>query len=526
MTTQEPLCRIFRRSPDAVVAYGGDEPIRVGQLLRRAAAVAASLPALEEGSGPVLCVFESDRAQLLAALLAVWSRGQTALIPPDTRRATLTQLHDRTDVSVVLHDTRSGLGVRATDAEIEAQGLVERLERVFSTDAVLVELGGARLDGIALGRELSRIETLADWSVKVSSEVSVGHRFGLVAGLLAPAALGGQFSVEVGPYGGASETADAELRVTVPYYLSRSARMVPTLCSTGPLTEKRPEVTDVLSVSAAGVVAARSDPETPFVPLPGVALSVGPDGMLVVDEGGSSFVTHDAAVSETAGIRLRPRADRSCGELSLDAVEQELLRLEGVLDVAVTRLEPEGAPAFAAALVECAPEAWAEVRARVQAELPAEVRGYVAARPVPRDDLGRVRTASAWARMGFGPRGEPRTAEAEISGVEASEEGWTMKVSIPEGYRWFDGHFTGYPVLPAAVILHRIVVPCLREVRLSGALRRIDRLKLNQRILPGSEIDVTLVRGKPGEVRFELKSGTTPMVGGRAVLDGEAGDGS
>ena len=142
---------------------------------------------------------------------------------------------------------------------------------------------------------------------------------------------------------------------------------------------------------------------------------------------------------------------------------------------------------------------------------------------LPRDGLGRVPPAQLLALFGRGPDGALRSPSLAVERVGADAEGARFAVSVPRSYRWFDGHFDEYPVMPAAVQLGEIVVPCARRAGLlHGDVARFARLKFSRRIQPGMTLTVCVRRARDG-IRFEIEGEAGLLSSGRLVPreDGE-----
>jgi len=129
--------------------------------------------------------------------------------------------------------------------------------------------------------------------------------------------------------------------------------------------------------------------------------------------------------------------------------------------------------------------------------------------------MGRLPRGRLLALFARGPDGRPRVAELER---RAAAEAGVFHVQVPEAYRWFDGHFDQYPLLPAAVQLRELVVPCARQAGLlTGAVARFERLKFSQRIVPGMEVEVRVHPSKKSGVEFELVHEGRVLTSGRLI---------
>jgi hypothetical protein len=67
------------------------------------------------------------------------------------------------------------------------------------------------------------------------------------------------------------------------------------------------------------------------------------------------------------------------------------------------------------------------------------------------------------------------------------------RISVPENYLGFSGHFDGYPVMAGVVQLHDVLLPLIARHRPDlGHLRGLRRVKFLGRIGPGDAIEVKL----------------------------------
>ena len=455
-----------------------------------------------------LLVFEGDRYALLVALLATWSRGQLAIIPPDTRRTTLASLKARTDVTQVLHDTPSGLPGRVTDYLGTGRGppgdLGPAAHALTSSTPLLVLFASPdfqageelRLDGIALARELERWRDLAPVEAgdRVVSTAPAGHRWGLVGGLLYPFALGAQLDMR-------KEPQPAALWVASPAALPSKGAASRVLSGGAPLGPGAPSnVQDVLTSVATGPLAARAAGEAHWYPLPGVSWN---NRSFSTSEGGTADVFELDAGSPGPGYRWVSRAGRNVGGQDLDELEAQIAGLPGVAEAALF-----AAPGGVGILGAFAGSERSEglVQALFARRFGGPTNVYRLPKGIPRDGFGRPVQRWILRLLGLGPTGEPRTTT-----LGTSRLGEVLRIQVPENYRWFDGHFEGYPILPAAVQLHALVVPLARaEGWLDGEVVRFERLKFSGRIEPGAELEVVFSSSKPGVVDFEIRLAASP----------------
>lgn len=634
----------FGRGKERTVAHLLGDAARVAQLLPDPGS-GSSLP--DPGSGPrrtgqgrVLHVFESDRYLFLVALLATWSRGYVALLPRTTRRAILSRLYARPDVVSVLHDTESGIPHRLSALLAGASGpgssrtparpsapvapesgssadsaaFVDAITTRWSSGRPLVELGrevllpgvglpadpeaaaaGAGdegpvlLSGEDLGAEIARLEPALRWrsSFRVASTVPLGHRYGLVVGVLCPLAWGGAFLRAPSPeptllletleneWPDALVTHPRELRRLLGESMhrgvepegasaARSGRRngpwvspgprgsaqagsdpIEVVSSTAPLDPSDFESVasawglaplDLFGTTTSGALACRRRPEDPFVCLEGA--SVAPLG-----EGGARLMVrgpHAAFEEETTADRVRVEAEgsftllgRSDDLLVIDGrplelrdLERVALALPGVTDAAARRSPFASWPSvlLAVASETASRQAVGDALRPILEGLEGESDRVqlVVVPSLPRDRLGRLPLERLLALFALGPGGEPRAQELALSLLQRDAEGrHRFEVIVPATYRWFDGHFDGYPVLAAAIQLHAIVVPCLRKAGLLvGRPSRFERLKFSRRIEPGARLEV-VVWAERGGIRFEIASGGLSFTSGRVLKEGQ-----
>lgn len=82
-----------------------------------------------------------------------------------------------------------------------------------------------------------------------------------------------------------------------------------------------------------------------------------------------------------------------------------------------------------------------------------------------------------------------------------------LRVHIPEGLRYLEGHFPGDPIVPGIAQLLPLVHDPIRAAWPElGAPRAIRRLKFLGALRPGHSLDVRLVK-KDQKVKFEILRG-------------------
>lgn len=496
--------RLVEGHPAEVVAMAGDEQRTLADLRHDIATVLRELPVDPAGAGQapyVLLVFEQDRYALLVALLATWARGQIALVPPDTRRTTLSALKARPDVSQVLHDTPSGLPGRVTD-HLGARGGspadLSRAAHALSSSTPLLALFASSdveareervLNGVALDQELARWRVLAPLGAGdgVVSTAPVGHRWGFVGGLLYPFASGALIDLR-------EEPSAAALWVASPLSLPPEGAAARVLSGGARLVAQGPPGTqDVMTSVATGPLAVRSVNQTHWRPLPAVKWE---NRGFTTAEGGTADIFEPSPDGD--GFSLISRAGRSVDGLDLDVLETQVGSLPGVEDAALFAAPGGNGILGAFAGSEAAERSVQDLCAR-RFEGLTDVRRLPTG--IPRDGFGRPIQRWILRLLGLGPTGEPRATT-----LRTDREGDVLRVHVPEDYRWFDGHFEGYPILPAAVQLHALIVPLARaEGWLEGEVLRFERLKFSGRIEPGADLNVVFSSSKAGVVDFEIR---------------------
>lgn len=511
----------------------------------------------------VLLVFERDRYAFAVALVATWSCGHTAVVPPDNRRSTLSHLNATCDV--VLHDTYSGLEHQVlkvlaaqTDppaADEAEQALLERWQRREVAVDLHRSMPGTPahatvLSSAQLAHELGRLQDDLPLQpgTHVYSTAAVQSRYGLVWGILRPLAEGCAFVRSMMTDGPLARSIDT--LVTVPYALrtgvgpaSSSVRQV--ISSATPLSKAAVnaaerawgvEVIDVLSATTTGAIAWRTDIDHPFRALSGLQVGADAQRLRIFTVDPTSAVS---PVSESATLtddlvellgtqhgriqfRHLGRADQQISgpttQTSSEVIEAVIAELDGVADVGVVRA-PDATTALICVASREVDAAQVERHLRLDART-ASIQTKVKVLPaLRRDAQGRFLLAEALLRFGLGPDGHPRAEKLSWGTGSVGEATCRFEVSVPDNYRWFDGHFEHYPVLPAAVQLHEIVLPCVeRSGWATTTLVSTQRLKFVGRISPGDALVVRLTRAAPTTIQFEIHAGAQPCSSGRLLF--------
>jgi 3-hydroxymyristoyl/3-hydroxydecanoyl-(acyl carrier protein) dehydratase len=112
---------------------------------------------------------------------------------------------------------------------------------------------------------------------------------------------------------------------------------------------------------------------------------------------------------------------------------------------------------------------------------------------------------------------EFETEAGEVEQVEG-EERCVIRARVPEDLRYLEGHFPGQPIVPGVAQLLPLVYRGARAVwpRLP-APTGIKRLKFQEALRPGDELEVHLVRGVD-KLRFEIRRGELVCTRGTLTL--------
>lgn len=389
-----------------------------------------------------------------------------------------------------------------------------------------------------------------DRGAKIVPTVSPGHIYGLLFGVLLPLSCGGAFVRETPLHAESIARTVAEheanVLVSVPVQLRALAGspsidlsgLTRVVSSTGPLPDAVANafharhgrsITEVIGSTETGGFATRlrgEGPAGPFTPFPEATISVDGDGRLCVEspyvdrkpearhgEAAAPFVTGDLAELLPDGRFVHHgRADgvvKIAGHrVSLQQVEA-LLREQPEIEDAAAVAVPDDRGRGHRLLVALAPASIDPARVRGlladRLEAAALPRRILACDTLPREANGKLQRRRLLQLFDLDEAGHPANYALEWETPERecrdATDVFRRRVHLPDDYAWFEGHFEGYPVLAGAAQLKALLVPAIEDAYPDlGPLRRLTRLRWNDRILPGDTLDIRLERRRDDPV--------------------------
>ncbi len=544
---------------DRVIALGGDGARTVAELQADLQRLLAVMPQRSEAQSAILiaCV---DRYRFAVSLLASWSSGFSAALPPSHHPRALADLTESAGIAAVLHDgeAEKGIDVRsALDAPLSAPlHASARALGVLDADARAVTLytSGTTGEQAAVPKTarqlLGEVEVLAscfgDGIERVLCTLPPRHIYGLLFGLLLPLRAGGAFARETPLHTDAVLSAIArhaiDTLVAVPAHLqglqsvaradlggltrvfSSGATLRPDTFN-DLVTRLELRAIEVFGSTETGGIGYRRAPRDPYTAFPGVEIAVAEDGRLLLSSQRlapelaqpHACDDHIELTSESAFVHLG-RADDVVKvggtRVSLAAIERAVRGLPGVRDAALVARAVSGARSQEI-LLAVVGDGWDAARMRSalleHIDPIAMPRRFRFVAELPREPTGKLRRAALlelFARpfpSGDEPRAQSGVLELERGAETRSESAARIELRVPAELEYLRGHFDHWPVLPGVVQLGVIAV---REAKSAWpdlpALQRVRRLKLKRPIAPDQWLALELVRLADGRVDFTL----------------------
>lgn len=509
-----------------------------------------------------------DAFEFAAVLLGGWQAGAIAVLPTDTRPATLERLREEVDawVGAAPPDAAplvacggcpapsAGGGFRALDPRAPAvtlftsgsSGLPVRLPKRLEQLSHEVRTLASTWDGLLQDRP-------------VRSTVSHQHIYGLLHRVLWPLASGRPFDARRLTYPEDIRdalTARPGVLVSSPAHLKRlpssfdwaraRAHLTALFSSGGPLPEEAVRDCRILlgqvpfevyGSSETGGIAWRqrsTDDAAPWSVFEDVEVRI-EEGVLWVRSpllaSDDWMATSDRAELRPSGLVLLGRTDRLLKveekRISLTAVERALCA-GGLLEEArVVPLQGKRLALGAVCVVSQAGQALLRTdgKAALNQALRHSARTSVEALALPR----RFRYVSSLPVNGQGKTTEamlvalfdPRRAPAQL--LEQDTRRVRLQLEVRADCPFFEGHFPGEPILPGVTQLEWAIRLGREHFPIPPAFTGLEALKFQRIIQPDTSLDLTL-EWAPEQARltFSLSSEAGVHASGR-VLFGEAG---
>ncbi|WP_413736398.1 AMP-binding protein [Sodalis sp. RH21] len=555
-TLTEPLRWLSGDRPDAtLVAWRDAQPLTLGQLREDVASLWLQLAGLE-GDRWALCF--DDGYRFLVALLALWHRGKTPVIPGHNREKLLEE--QRFFFDGVISDLPLSLScplmiprrqhispaailpALPDDARLVlfTSGSTGRPKAVTKTlRAMAIE---ARWLAALICDKASGVGTASLDSCRVASSVTHQHLYGLSFGIFLPLTLGIPFCPETTRYPEHFIRQCAGrpvLFISSPAFLTRlDPTLVPPSCigvfsAGGPLPWDdalragqwlSAGVTEIYGTTETGVLAwRRRRRETGlWQPFAGVAFHAQPARVRVtsalIDPPDGYWLDDRLEFSAGGqGFQIAGRGDRVIKieeqRVSLSEIERRLNALADISEAVVMPIIKHGRQSLAAAIVLTADAA----RRLADGSLPTLINAYrrrlgAWLEPVAVPRYWRV--AAALPRTPRGKYDWDRLKELfftmlpiELSRRTPAEGQAELLLKLEPALFWFRGHFPGQPILPGVAqadwALHYCRDLLAPDARFSG----IENIKFQRPVKPGQTLRLHLEWQAPRQLlvfRYQL----------------------
>lgn len=504
-------------------------------------------------------VIEPDPGAFVAALLALWETGRSAVLPGDDRPQTLARLAPLVAGSLPATPPPPSRGQPPTPVPIDPEAEAVVLYTSGSTGKPVMQPKRFR----QLTSELDRQAEL--WPLDggaVVSQVSHQHIYGLLTGILRPLCHGVPFCGDENRYPEAmaerlGEASDAGLGVRLvssppqlsrlPDHLSWQAPAM-VFSSGAPLAlhdARRcehllgaPVIELYGSTETGGIAHRRQTKSEAWTPLPDVEIALD-DGTLSLR---SPFLATpfewwqqaDRVEPSAEGFHLLGRADRLAKiggkRISLTAIERHLRQYESIGDAHCLDLERrDGRLGVVVAMsLEALPQDHASRRALV-----ATLRDHLVTLLEPVAIPRYWRFVSTLPTNSQGKRDHTilkRTFDdldddrlARWLGARAHDGKHVITLEVPERLRYLQGHFDEFPLVPGVVMVQWAIRHAHEVFGQLGAFRGVDRLKFQKILLPGQRLALSLERRADG-ITFGFDSNQGRHASGRVRFTTESRD--
>lgn len=548
-----------RRPADAVVALRDGAAVTFAEF---ATLTAGWRAAFAEVAGTRVALHFEDSLDFAAALFGAWHAGKQAVLPPDLLPGTLRRLS--AEVCAIASDlpTTTDLPqVRPLAVVANTAWLALDPQR----DALHVFTSGSTGEPVLIGKRLAQLcaeiraldaafgDCIGGGCVHAS--VTHQHMYGLPFRLLWPMASGRVFaSQRLGfPEDMQRALADAPgaTLVTSPAHLKRlpeqldwapvRAQIGAIFSSGGPLPDEALPLCDrvfgrrpieIYGSSETGAVAWRQrelDASSPWLPLPGMTVRIDGERLHLrapwLREADEQEVA-DRVAAHAQGFALLGRADRVVKieekRVSLDAIERDLRDSGLLLDVRALVLSDERARIGVVAVPDAA--GWAihdnegrrALVARLRALLATRVEAVALPRhwrfiwAMPANATGKTTSAALQALF------DARRPHARL--LAQDEQNARLHVEVATDSPFFDGHFSGSPILPGVAQIDWAIRFARELFSLPEGFSRLDQIKFHDWIGAGTQIELTLQRVAADTVAFRIASDVGSHASGRLVF--------
>ena len=96
----------------------------------------------------------------------------------------------------------------------------------------------------------------------------------------------------------------------------------------------------------------------------------------------------------------------------------------------------------------------------------------------------------------------------------------TITRSIPGDSPWFDGHFTGNPILPGIAQLTLVVEALEEMLGRKVVVAKVSRVKFKMAVRPGDPITVSVAPKAMLTYTFQVSIGDEPAASGHLTIAG------